>query len=135
LKDISNTCSVRGALITSRDPPNLQVLRDSGRDIDYSLALNGDSERSLHYQYRTETDEKGQKMSRKPKRYKAIMKQVVGGVFSGLSGSVLEDEIVAALLRESQRKFDLSPSDEERLLERSTNRLHNLDETPHRPQD
>ncbi|KAH6723720.1 hypothetical protein BKA61DRAFT_727553 [Leptodontidium sp. MPI-SDFR-AT-0119] len=108
---------VRGALIMSRDPSNLQVLRDSDKDIEYSLALNGDTERSLHSQYRTD---------RKPKRYKAIMKQVVGGTFSGLSNTSLEDSIVTALLRESRRNFDLSPSDEERMLQRSVDRIHVL---------
>jgi hypothetical protein len=106
--------SVRGVLITNRDPPNLQVLRDSGRSIEYSLALNGDIKRSLHCQYRTD---------RKPKRYKAVMKQVVGGAFSGLSNEPLEEKIVDALLQESHRRFDISPSDEEAMLEQSTDKI------------
>jgi len=105
---------VRGALITSRDPPILQVLRDAAGDIEYSLALSGETQRTLYSQQRTD---------RKPKRYKAIMKQVVGGAFSGLSSIQLEDDVVKTLLRESRRNFDLSPADEDRLLERSTNRV------------
>ncbi|KAI9868519.1 MAG: hypothetical protein M1813_005963 [Trichoglossum hirsutum] len=87
-----------GALITSRDPPNLQVLRDSEYNLEYSLALGGQAERRLLWcQKRT---------GRVTKRYKAAMKQVVGGAFCEFLNTDLEREIISDLISESQRDFE-----------------------------
>jgi hypothetical protein len=51
------------------------------------------------------------------------MKQVAGGPFSGLFNETLEDEIIEALLHKSQRRFDLSPLEEENMLNQSLDRL------------
>ncbi|ERF76414.1 hypothetical protein EPUS_06972 [Endocarpon pusillum Z07020] len=85
-----------GALITSRDPPNLQVLRDSGEDIKHSLLVAGITNRTLYSQQR----------EREPKRYKTIMKQVVGGAFSCFFKEKLEDEIIDALIEASHQIVD-----------------------------
>jgi hypothetical protein len=85
-------------LITSRDPPNLQVLRDSKDDIEYSFALSGQAEqRILSWQKRT---------GRVLKRYKTTMKQIVGGAFCGFLNIDLEREIISDLISESQQDFD-----------------------------
>ncbi|KAH0551493.1 hypothetical protein GP486_007291, partial [Trichoglossum hirsutum] len=54
------------------------------------------------------------------------MKQVVGGAFSGLFDEQLEDEIVEALILESRRRFDKSPSDMETAIGQSTDRIVTL---------
>jgi hypothetical protein len=82
-------------LITSRDPPNLQVTLADERDIEYSLAMSED--RTLWKQ---------QRAGRHPKRYKATIKQVVGGIFSGLSNKSLEDEIVQDLISVSRENLE-----------------------------
>jgi hypothetical protein len=51
------------------------------------------------------------------------MKQAAGGAFSGLSNELLEEKIIDALLHESHRRFDMSPSDEEAMLEQSTDKI------------
>ena len=51
------------------------------------------------------------------------MKQVAGGAFSGLSNELLEEKIIDTLLHESHRRFDMSPSDEEAMLEQSTDKI------------
>ncbi|KAK0616944.1 hypothetical protein B0T14DRAFT_605114 [Immersiella caudata] len=88
---VSNTHG--GVLITSRDPPNLQVLRDPSGDIQHSLLLTGRTDRNLYSQHRPRT----------PKRYKAMMKQVVGGAFCGFFDQPTENQIIDALLEESLR--------------------------------
>jgi hypothetical protein len=37
-----------GVLVTSRDPPSLQVIRDPSEDITKSLLLTGERDRILH---------------------------------------------------------------------------------------
>ena len=101
-------------MITSRDPPNLQVLLDPDPDLQYRLSLSGSPQRTLWRQYESK---------RQPKRYKAVMKQVVGGAFSGLFHEDAEDEIVYALLRASRKKFDASPEDEDMMLRQSIDKL------------
>jgi hypothetical protein len=102
-------------VITNRDPPVLQSLRDSPTDINHSLQLTGKTERKLY----TQT------LPRQPKRYKAILKQVVGGTFCGFLNKELEDEIIAALLSESQQPVvrGLSVADQSLLLEQAVKRL------------
>lgn len=80
-----------GALITSRDPPNLQVLRDPSADVEHSLLITGRRDRTLYSQRRPRSN----------KRYKTVMKQVVGGAFCGFFGQASEDNIIDALLEES----------------------------------
>lgn len=110
------TCSTHGGvLITSRDPPKLQVLRDSPPDIEHSLLLTGKTERTLYSQQRPRT----------PKRYKAMMKQVVGGTFCGLFDQTLENDLVDTLLEESQNMVEdgISATEKAALLDQSTHRL------------
>ncbi|KAF9774489.1 hypothetical protein IL306_007493 [Fusarium sp. DS 682] len=80
-----------GVLITSRDPPSLQVIRDPPEGITNSLLLTGETDRTLYMQNRP----------RYPKRYKAFMKQVVGGAFCAFFESDIEDELVDAFIHES----------------------------------
>lgn len=80
-----------GALITSRDPPNLQVLRDPSADVEHSLLITGRRDRTLYSQRRPRSN----------KRYKTVMKQVVGGAFCGFFDQASEDNIIDALLEES----------------------------------
>jgi hypothetical protein len=103
------------AVITSRDPPVLQILRDQPPDIRESLLLTGSSERTLY----------SQKRPRQPKRYKTIMKQVIGGTFCGFLNETLESEIIEYLVSESQQSIEvcLSPTDEESLLSQAVERL------------
>ncbi|KAK4206667.1 hypothetical protein QBC37DRAFT_434622 [Rhypophila decipiens] len=91
---VSNTHG--GVLITNRDPPSLQVLRDPADSIQHSLLLTGRTDRSLYSQQRPRT----------PKRYKAMMKQVVGGAFCGFLDPQTEEHIIDALLEESSRIVD-----------------------------
>ncbi|KAH8591655.1 hypothetical protein B0O99DRAFT_267996 [Bisporella sp. PMI_857] len=81
-----------GAFITSRDPPNWQVSGASDKDIGYSLALNQD--RSLYWQNYGR---------RKAKRYKTALKQVVGGLFNGMSKSTLERDIIDLVISGSEQ--------------------------------
>lgn len=112
-----------GALITSRDPPSLQVLRDGEpQDIEYSLLLlTGSSSspyghgRQLCSQYRP----------RPRKRYKAMTKQVVGGAFCGFLDQGSEEEIVDSLLRESRRLVEdgISVFQKQELMDKAVERL------------
>lgn len=104
-----------GVIITSRDPPHLQVLRDSDDSITDTLLLAGKSERRLYSQKRPRTS----------KRYKAMMKQVVGGAFCGFFADHLEEEIVDVILRESRNLVDegISASEKATLLSHATKRL------------
>ena len=71
-------------------------MRDSGKDIEHGLQITGAENRKL---YRLER-------SREPKRYKAILKQVAGGAFSGLFSQTLEERILDLLIRKSQETPD-----------------------------
>ncbi|KAI9158135.1 hypothetical protein HJFPF1_06125 [Paramyrothecium foliicola] len=99
----------------AKDPPELQVLRDAPSDIQHSLLLTGKTERRLYSQSR----------QRVPKRYKALMKQVVGGAFCGFFDNAAEEDILDVLVDESQRLVDegISSTEKNALLEQSTNRL------------
>ena len=84
-----------GALITSRDPPIWQSSGGSDRSIAYALALSED--RLLYSQLRDQ---------RKTKRYKTALKQVVGGLFGGLSSPDSEAEIIDLVISGSQENLD-----------------------------
>ena len=84
-----------GALITSRDSPIWQSSGGSDRSIAYALALSED--RLLYSQVRDQ---------RKLKRFKTVLKQVVGGLFGGLSSQDLEAEIIDLVISGSQKNLD-----------------------------
>jgi hypothetical protein len=88
-----------GALITSRDPPSWQEAPSSDKDNAYSLAVSAD--RTLYWQNRVE---------RHTKRYKTALKQVIGGLFSGLCQTTLENEVVELIMDASTRDLD-NPGD------------------------
>ncbi|KAM5353712.1 hypothetical protein ACJ41O_000362 [Fusarium nematophilum] len=110
---VANTMG--GVLITSRDPPSLQVIPDPPDDIRNCLLLTGESDRALYSQVRP----------RVPKRYKAFMKQVVGGPFCHFFNPDAEDEIVDAFMEESARLVEegVSFADQEAMLGQSTERM------------
>ena len=85
-----------GALITNRDPPFLQVMLSDSADVEDIFLVADDGDRRIW----------PQKRKRIPKRYKCMMKQVVGGAFSGTFDLQLEGEIVNALIIESQKTPD-----------------------------
>ena len=86
--------SKRGVLITSRDLPHLQQCFDvpgyTGNGSSRSLCLSSD--RKLHTQRRHD-----------PRRLKACMKQVIGGAFTGLFDSDLEQTIVSLLVQSMEQ--------------------------------
>lgn len=96
-----------GALVTSRDPPNWQLGHAGGRDIEYSLALSSD--RKLYQQRRG---------PRRPKRYKTVLKQVVGGLFAGFCLGGLEAEIIDQVAEASTLDLD-NPEDHPREREKA----------------
>ncbi|KAK4171642.1 hypothetical protein QBC36DRAFT_305127 [Triangularia setosa] len=104
-----------GVLITSRDPPNLQALRDPSEDIQHSLLVTGQADRSLYSQQRP----------RAPKRYKAMLKQVAGGAFCEFFEPEKEERIIDTLLEESIRLFKtgISITEKNTLMEQTINRL------------
>ncbi|KAF4440620.1 hypothetical protein F53441_12241 [Fusarium austroafricanum] len=110
---VANTMG--GVLITSRDPPSLQVLRDPPENITNCLLLTGETDRTLYMQNRP----------RYPKRYKAFMKQVVGGAFCDFFESAVEDELVDAFMHESSCLVEegMTFAEQETLLAQSTKRL------------
>ncbi|KAK4200874.1 hypothetical protein QBC40DRAFT_199379 [Triangularia verruculosa] len=107
-----------GVLITSRDPPNLQVIRTLPEDIQHSLLLTGKEERKLYSQQRP----------RAPKRYKAMLKQVVGGSFCGFFEQEAEDRIIDALLGASLQIVEtgISTAEKSTLIEQAVNGLMKL---------
>ncbi|KAF4982823.1 hypothetical protein FZEAL_1615 [Fusarium zealandicum] len=104
-----------GVLITSRDPPSLQVLRDPPEDIKDCLLLTGETDRALHSQVRP----------RVRKRYKAFMKQIAGGAFCSFFDPEVEDKLIDAFIAESDRLVEdgLSFTEKETMLEQSVKRL------------
>ncbi|EGU77626.1 hypothetical protein FOXB_11856 [Fusarium oxysporum f. sp. conglutinans Fo5176] len=110
---VANTMG--GVLVTSRDPPSLQVIRDPSEDITKSLLLTGERDRILYIQDRP----------RHPKRYKAFMKQVVGGAFCDFFESGIEDELIDAFIHESNflTEDGLTFAEQEAMLKQSTKRL------------
>ncbi|KAK4095979.1 hypothetical protein N658DRAFT_403082, partial [Parathielavia hyrcaniae] len=107
--------TMRGALITSRDPQNLQVFHDPPGSIQHSLIVSGDGERTLYAHRRP----------RQVKRYKAMMKQVVGGAFCGFFDSAVEEHIIDRFIYESQQIQDggFSATDKTTLMDRRVERL------------
>ncbi|KAI9779636.1 MAG: hypothetical protein M1839_007301 [Geoglossum umbratile] len=107
---VSNTKG--GALVTVRDPPNLQVHGEVSSKIRRRLALSTGTVRTLWTQ--PEIKEK------LPKRYKAAMKQVAGAPFSGILDPNLERDIIKALMKASQQRFDdpgLHATEQRKLLD------------------
>lgn len=104
-----------GVLITSRDPPNLHALRDPSEDIRHSLLVTGQADRTLYSQQRP----------RAPKRYKAMLKQVAGGVFCGFFEQEAEEQIIDTLMKESLRLVDngISVTEKNTLMDQAVNRL------------
>lgn len=102
-------------LLTTRDSPQLQVLLDSKVDHQYSLLLTGSSDRHLYSQYRP----------RPLKRYKAMMKQIVGGAFCGLFDIGRENEIIDLLIEESINLVDegITADQKTKLLDHSVEKL------------
>lgn len=106
--------TLHGALITYRDPPNLQVLRDQTDNIEHSLLVTGSMARELYKQNRRRT----------PKRYKAMMKQVVGGAFCSFFDENVEDELVVAVITETMLlKEGMSVARRNEVLEEILERL------------
>ncbi|KAH8587283.1 hypothetical protein B0O99DRAFT_556899 [Bisporella sp. PMI_857] len=107
---VSNTKG--GALVTIRDPPNLQAHGEVSSKVGRRLALSTGTARTLWTQ--PEIKEK------LPKRYKAAMKQVAGASFSGILDPNLERDIIKALIKASQQRFDdpgLHATEQRKLLD------------------
>ncbi|GKU20485.1 unnamed protein product [Fusarium langsethiae] len=104
-----------GILIASRDPPSLQVPRDPPEDITNCLLVTGEINRVLLSQNRP----------RYPKRYKAFMKQVVGGAFCDFFDSDIEGDLIDAFIRESNYLDDENTEAQEReaLINKSAKQL------------
>ncbi|KAK2768344.1 hypothetical protein FQN54_000198 [Arachnomyces sp. PD_36] len=105
-----------GALITTRKPPNMQFRHEiSGTR---SLTLSGDhSIRTLWSQTRP---------TEKSKRYKCMMKQVVGVPFCGLYKPELENEIIRELVSASKQRFDdpaLPEKEQRRVLDETLQQI------------
>lgn len=113
LRRLTEDSTKGGALITLRDSPILQTPSDLGRAREKGLTVSGDTERTLWEQ---------QRPKHKPKRCKAIMKQVIGVPFSGLLEQKAEREIVRDLIKASRRRFDdsgLHKSQQRKILDKS----------------
>ncbi|KAG8672287.1 hypothetical protein FPOAC2_05665 [Fusarium poae] len=104
-----------GVLIASRDPPSLQVPRQPPENITNCLLLTGHTDRLLYSQNRP----------RYPKRYKAFMKQVVGGAFCDFFDSDKEEDLIDAFIHESNYLADgySNSSEQNVLLDKSAKRL------------
>lgn len=106
-----------GALITVRDPPVLQERFTLTHRPEVRLAVGGTSDRMVWQQ-------PAPRPSNKSKRYKAIMKQVVGAPFTGLLPQDIELEIIKGIIEASRRPFDndgLPISDQNKLLDSALN--------------
>ncbi|KAH8696931.1 hypothetical protein GQ44DRAFT_694414 [Phaeosphaeriaceae sp. PMI808] len=109
-----------GVLITSRETNYLQVLKDSDTElqsfVERSLLVTRKKDRLLIVQ---------DKRPRGPKRYKVMMKQVVGGAFCDFFEHNLERKIVDALIKESKVEIDpgLDFEDQSILFDESLDRL------------
>ncbi|RYP61573.1 hypothetical protein DL771_010094 [Monosporascus sp. 5C6A] len=99
-----------GALVTLRELPVFQERFPLSTTRDRSLAVSGATTREIWQQHRS---------FKIHKRYKAVMKQIVGVPFTGVLGRDAEVEIVDDLLAASRRPFDdpgLPISDQQTLL-------------------
>ena len=113
---ISHVSAHQGAIISSRDSPSLQsnlfIAPEEPED-----CLNVGSDRMLRSQTRP----------RRFKRYKAMMKQVVSGAFTGFFEPSLEDEVVRLLVHHSHPRHEetdgLDITDQEASLGRSADVL------------
>ncbi|KAH6651227.1 hypothetical protein F5144DRAFT_589499 [Chaetomium tenue] len=107
--------TMRGALITSRDPQNLQPFHVPSSSIQHSLIVSGQDERILYSHNRP----------RSVKRYKAMMKQVVGGAFCNFFDPASEDTLIDMFLAESERVENegLSVADKGKLMDGAVERL------------
>ncbi|KAH7323242.1 hypothetical protein B0I35DRAFT_500117 [Stachybotrys elegans] len=103
-----------GVLITSRDPPKIQIIGDAADDLEFSLLLTG-TDRTVYSQLRP----------RSPKRYKTFLKQVVGGAFCGFMDGEKERKIIDMLVMESQNlpAEGINMADKAVLLEQATDRI------------
>ncbi|KIW99884.1 uncharacterized protein Z518_10812 [Rhinocladiella mackenziei CBS 650.93] len=103
-----------GALVTLRDPAQLSPSRDSRSlpppyHVGYAIAE--DSRRTVWSQSHRQ---------RGRKRYKAIMKQIIGVPFTGILDRKIEDSIVQTLIAGSDMPFDdpgLSLADQRKLID------------------
>lgn len=86
-----------GAYITSRVPPNWQSSGAENQHMSAQHALALSEDRTLYSQLQDQS---------KPKRYKTALKQVVGGLFTGLFSSEREDEIIQLVVSGSQKNLD-----------------------------
>lgn len=84
-----------GALITLRDGPTLHIGKSAVKV--KCLALSDNPTRQLWWQDRPQG---------KPKRFKSIMKQIVGSPFTGLLDESLETKIIDGLIATSKEAFD-----------------------------
>ncbi|GIJ86992.1 hypothetical protein Asppvi_005891 [Aspergillus pseudoviridinutans] len=101
-----------GALVTLREVPIFHERFRFSNGRRRSLAIAGSPDRTVWQQMRPVTNH--------TKRYKAIMKQVVGAPFSGLLSQSDELDIVRDILTASRRPFDnhgLPASDKQRILD------------------
>lgn len=102
-------------MISPRQPPIFHERFSMGRSRQRSLAVGGDSERCLWQQNRPVGN---------PRRYKAIMKQVIGVPFTGTlsqsNGSVEETKIIQRLIEASKIPLDdpgMSVRDKKKVME------------------
>ncbi|CAG2009015.1 unnamed protein product [Fusarium graminearum] len=111
----NGSANLDGVLITNRDPPSLQVARGSPEEITKCLLLTGETDRVLSSQNRP----------RYPKRYRAFMKQVVGGAFCDFFDSDIEEQLIDAFMHESDYlAYDnLESGAQEAVLNKSAKRL------------
>ena len=91
-----------GAIVTLREPPSLHPDTVSSTP-DQALLVADDSQRTVFRQQRPPQN----------RRYKGILKQVMGGAFCGFIDGKAEDELLEALIDASQR---LSKADETQTL-------------------
>ncbi|UZP38513.1 hypothetical protein NXS19_006329 [Fusarium pseudograminearum] len=96
----NGSTNLDGVLITNRDPPSLQVARDPRRTSQNNRP-------------------------RYPKRYRAFMKQVVGGAFCDFFDSDVEEQLIDAFMHECDHlDYDnLGSAAQEAVLNKSSERL------------
>ncbi|KAB2568772.1 hypothetical protein DBV05_g12549, partial [Lasiodiplodia theobromae] len=102
-----------GALISLRDPPRLLAVEEPKSQ--RLIAISPSLPRTIY----TQTKDKRAWV---PKRIKAVMKQVIGSPFSGLSDGKKELQVIQELVRASQLKTlgdpSLSRAEQNKLVER-----------------
>ncbi|KAJ5326117.1 uncharacterized protein N7506_009219 [Penicillium brevicompactum] len=106
-----------GALITHRSLPVLQVKMADRDSQSRRLAVSGEPDRFVWQQAH---------LIQRPKRYKAMLKQVVGAPFSGILSQEKENEIIGLVLDASRKPFDdpgLPASDQRKILDSSIEQI------------